>query len=315
MNTSASDIRIDGYVPTDPGIPVASLQRTAVELGLPASVDLRPDCSPVENQGRVGSCTANAVVGSLEYWQISEGSSYTDLSRLFVYYNARRFSDREQVDTGTSMDHVMAALLGYGACAEPIWPYDHDRWNMKPPEHVYASAVRFPELHYARVSPGMERQYVLAAGFPIIFGMGVPEILMMKIGAETGYMPRPETGFEAPKGAHAMLIVGYDDARRVWIVRNSWGSAWGDQGYVYIDYDVLDHYAFKDGYWTVGPLDRNRFFTLAGPSTQSMVASAIQAAPLEVQSSIEQFRTDIRQDLENSLEETRRGLRDRLRGQ
>jgi C1A family cysteine protease len=58
--------------------------------GLPIAVDLRPHMSPVENQGHVGSCTANAIVGALEYLMLRNGLPLTDISRLWVYYHERK---------------------------------------------------------------------------------------------------------------------------------------------------------------------------------------------------------------------------------
>lgn len=314
MTEQLSNYRIDGYIKADPQRSVATLSRTGETLTLPPAVDLRPQCSPVENQGQVGSCTANAVVGALEYLQIASGGEFADLSRMFVYYNARRFLGWEEHDGGADMHHVVAALLAYGVVPESMWPYDEHRWKLKPDETLYQGAVRFPGLHYARVSKTDERKYVLATGLPIILGMGVPPELFRQGGREN-YMPAPANGdWEQPRGGHAMLIVGYDDAHRVWIVRNSWGPDWGDNGHVYIDYDVIDHYATANDFWTIGPLDRNRFFTLNGPSAEDMHIQTVKAAPASVQASVERHKQTIRNELESALDEARSGLRERLRG-
>lgn len=307
--------RIDGYLPPAAGDPIPTLERTSAS-GLPDEVNLTPNCSPVEDQGTVGSCTANAIIGALEYLQIASGGSYTDLSRLFTYYNARRFSDREGQDVGASMTHAMAGLLAFGVCPEAIWPYDNDRWNLKPPERCYNSARHFPGLHYANVAPNDDRKYALASGLPLIFGMGVPEYLLMEVGKKTGHMPPPQDGnWEQARSGHAMLIVGYSDARNAWLVRNSWGPAWGVQGHVWIDYRVMDHYAIgKHDFWTVGPLDENKFFKLAGPSMDATREQVAAASPPSLHDQLTHMRRDMRQTLESQLDETRKGLRDRLRG-
>lgn len=315
MTGSHTGYRTDGYLPARDDQPIPRLELVR-DTGLPPEVDLRPNCSPVEDQGRVGSCTANSIVGALEYLQIASGGPMTDLSRLFVYYNARRFSDRESDDCGSSMPHAMAGLLAFGACPETIWPYDEARWNIKPEEGCYQGAVPFPELHYAGVAANDERKYVLASGLPIIFGMGVPEHLLMVIGAETGYMPPPEDGnWEQATSGHAMLVVGYSDTRNAWLVRNSWGVGFGERGHVWIDYRVMDHYAMGgQDFWTVGPLDRNKFFRLAGASQQVTQQYAVLQAPPSTQDHVARFRQHVRSDLETHLNLTRNGLRDRLRG-
>lgn len=315
MPNAKPGFKTNGYVhpASDAVIPV--LQQIS-DMELPPQVNLTPHCSPVENQGDIGSCTANAVVGALEYFQIATGHKMVDLSRLFVYYNARRLSDRELVDAGTSMPHVMASILAYGVCAEATWPYDAARWNMKPAEDCYRATMQFPDFHYARVSPGQECKYVLATGLPIIFGMGVPEYLMKKYAWEYGYMPAPENGQweSADGGGHAMLIVGYDDDRNAWLVRNSWGREFGIEGHMWVDYRVMDHYGFPGGFWTLGPLDHNRMFRVQGPTQQMAQAQTLAAAPAGIQQEIISMRRGIRHTLDGHLTETRKGLRDRLRG-
>lgn len=315
MSSSRDQYHIGGYLTADDDQPVPRLVQTS-SPGLPTGVDLRPNCSPVEDQGHVGSCTANSIVGALEYLQIASGAPLTDLSRLFVYYNARRFSDREGDDCGASMPHAMASLLAFGACPEVFWPYDEARWKLKPEQACYQNTVRFNGLHYANVSPTDERKYVLASGLPIIFGMGVPENLLMVVGNKTGYMPRPEHGnWEQASSGHAMLIVGYSDVRNAWLVRNSWGTDFGIEGHVWIDYHVMDHYAMgADDFWTVGPLDRNKFFRLGGASPQAAQEYVLQQAPPSTQDFVSSVRQDVRADLTTHLDVTRKGLRDRLRG-
>jgi len=315
MSGSREHYRIDGYLPADDDVPLPKLELTS-DTGLPSGIDLRPNCSPVEDQGHVGSCTANSIVGALEDLQIASGSPMTDLSRLFVYYNARRFSDQEGVDCGASMPHAMASLLAFGACPEVLWPYDEARWGLKPEEACYQNTIRFQGLHYASVSPNDERKYVLASGLPIIFGMGVPQHLLMVVGGQTGYMPPPSDGrWEKASSGHAMLIVGYSDAKNAWLVRNSWGTDYGIDGHVWIDYHVMDHYGMgPQAFWTVGPLDKNKFFRLSGASSQAAQDHIVQQAPLQTQDFLSRFRQEVRTDLSTHLDATRKGLRERLRG-
>ena len=320
MSHYSHGYRIDGYLQPEPGASSPELSITATP-DLPESVDFRPHCSVVEDQGSVGSCTANAIVGALEYLMNRSFGDHVNLSRLFVYYNARRFSDQEGVDAGATMHHAMAGLLAHGACLEDHWPYDKARWNLRPHEVCYHRTVQLPSLHYANVSPGIERKYVIASGLPIIFGMGVPEQLMMVEGAKTGHMPAPPDGhWEPASGGHAMLIVGYDDRKNAWLVRNSWGSNWGDGGHVWIDYAVMDHYALPMGYWTVGPLNESKFFrvTSAGAGTTRHLGTSAMAATAASATStpgtVDDLRREVRSDLEDHLETTRSDLRNRLRG-
>jgi len=313
MAIFSGQYRIDGYLTSgdEEGIPV--LEQIA-ETPNHAQVDLRPLCSPVEDQGTIGSCGANAIVGAVEYLMRAINGDHVDLSRLFVYYNARRMSDREHEDSGTSMIHAMASILAHGACPEAVWSYDTARWNLKPSKRAYASAIDLQNMHYGRVAPNDMRKAVLAAGLPIIFGMRVPEHLMMKIGTETGYMPAPKDGrWEEARGGHAMLMVGYDDERRGWIVRNSWGEGWGIGGHVLIDYDVMDYYGFDHGYWTIGPLDQNRFFR-AGAQHRHIGAEQAGSAIGAEESSLITRRENLRGKLKSQMDEASESIRDRLRG-
>ena len=303
--------RIDGYLTSREDERVPVIEQIA-EPKQEARVDLRALCSPVEDQGTIGSCTANAIVGAVEYIFNVMNGGHVDLSRLFVYYNARRMSDRENEDCGSSMAHAMAAFLAHGACPEEAWSYDPARWNMRPSDDAYNSALMLRQMHYGRVAPNDMRKAMLLSGLPIIFGMGVPEHLMMTVGAETGYMPAPADGnWEEPSGGHAMLIVGFDDAQRGWIVRNSWGPDWGVGGHVLIDYDVMDYYAQPSGYWVIAPYDQNQYFRLlAGARADDFSAPA----PGTVANDITSRRQSVRQKIEQDMDETRESIRDRLRG-
>ena len=317
MTLYSGGFRIDGFIPSETSDNAATVQLVQTPERT-ERVDLSGFCTPVENQGTIGSCTANAVVGAVEYFIRRSTDQTLDLSRLFIYYNSRRMSDREDIDDGTSMEHAMAAYMANGTVPEANWPYDKARWRLKPPEALYEAATNFSHygmgaLQFGRVTPDDMRKAVLAAGYPIVFGMGVPDELMMRIGAQTGYMPAPSDGrWEDPNGAHAMLIVGFDDAKNAWIVRNSWGTGWGINGYVLIDYDVLDHYAFKNGFWTLGPFDQQQYFRVMASAGQP--AMTMQANAQSASDSIKGRREEIRGSLKDQAEETRKSVRDRLRG-
>ncbi|MEM5518348.1 C1 family peptidase [Henriciella sp. AS95] len=306
--------RIDGYIAADPNDPVPSLRMTG-RPDLPSAVDLSPMCSPVENQGHVGSCTANSVAGALEYHQILHRQPMTDLSRLFLYYNARKIAGRVDKDKGCSMAQAVASYLAFGACPEPVWPYNEAAWSQEPSQEAYAAAHQFGSLQYASIEHGIELKVALASGLPIIFAMGVPKQGLMVIGKNHGVVPAPDDGnWEEANGGHAMLIVGYDDARNAWLVRNSWGRDYGINGYVWIDYRVIDHYKLPQAFWTIGSLDRAKYFQLAGASPTAAVEAVVSKAPPTVQDQIHAFKTRVRDDLEANLHSTRNSIRDRLRG-
>ncbi len=275
-------IRLDGCLPDKNPGEAAELMLDP-GLNLPSQVDLRPHCPPVENQGHVGSCVANAVVGALEYQQIRQGLEFRDLSRLFVYYNARRMNGiMTHFDLGTSIQNAMAAVIAYGVCSEESWPYNEKKKNKKPSSAAYSAARKFTGISFARLRYGAPVKAALAQGLPVPFAVTLPEEFY-KIGYSTGRIMRPQSDWpSAPMGGHAMLIVGYDDAQGAWLVRNSWGEECGDAGYMWIGYDVMERYYREESFWTIGAVEGRVGLTLRKPG-QAYAAPA-SAAPQPLQS-------------------------------
>src|SRR5438105_503792 len=109
-------------------------------LRLPPKIDLRSRCSPVENQGNLGSCTANALIGTLEFLEIKNGVKFVDLSRLFLYYNERRMEGTVDQDSGAFIRDGIKSLSKEGACPEREWPYNVSAFAKKPNKKCYTDA-------------------------------------------------------------------------------------------------------------------------------------------------------------------------------
>src|ERR1700733_10110360 len=103
-------------------------------LGLPKKIDLRANCSPIEDQGSLGSCTGNAAVGALEHLELKNPAKgyFIDLSRLFAYYQARVIEGTVRKDAGAQIRDVVKGLAKVGVCAEVLYPYDVKRFAVKP---------------------------------------------------------------------------------------------------------------------------------------------------------------------------------------
>src|SRR5471032_900407 len=106
--------------------------RRQLRAEFPASVDLRATCSPVEDQGQLGSCTANALAGALEFLEKKDNVAFSDLSRLFIYYNERVVEHTPKTDSGAMLRDGIKALAHQGVCAETEWPYVISRFAAKP---------------------------------------------------------------------------------------------------------------------------------------------------------------------------------------
>jgi C1A family cysteine protease len=217
---------------------------------LPASVDLRAGCSPVENQGQLGSCTANALVGSLEFLEKKAGRTVTDLSRLFVYYNERAMEGTVGEDAGAMIRDGVKTLVKQGVCPEKNWPYVPGKYAVKPPAACYKEAQTHQVLSYHRILTVAEMKSCLAEGYPFVFGFTVYQTFESAAVAKTGLLNLPKPG-EKSMGGHAVMAMGYNDATERFTIRNSWGADWGQAGYFTMPYDYLGNRNLSDDLWTL----------------------------------------------------------------
>ena len=279
---------------------------------IPDKVDLRQYCSPVEDQGQSNSCTANATVGALEYHQRRSGGAMADISRLFVYYNARKLADAQGEDCGSFIHHAMAAVLGHGACEEAVWPFDLGQVLAQPPQEAYKNAMTHEAVQYARTMLGNSVVQALAFGLPVVFGTYAPSRFYDEA-AKTGLMPGPAERLDPPGGGHAMLIVGYDMPSKTWLVRNSWGPGWGDQGYFRVPFTTLEAYSSPDHFWAIGAIEGKQGLSLSGASPVQAAQAARQTASADVREALATLRGDLRNDFQAELDKQKADIRNRLR--
>ena len=287
----------------------------ASDIRIPRQMDLRIHCPPVEDQLTTSSCVGNAVVGALEFHQKKAGMPLTDLSRLFVYYNARALAGMQGQDSGTLIHHGMASLMAHGVCEAALWPFDLPRLTQQPPKPCYENAQKYEAIQYARTPRGDPALKVLAQGLPVVFGMFAP-MNYYQHANETGVMPKPDqVPNDQPPAGHAMLIVGYDLDDRTWLVRNSWGVKFADKGYLRIPFETLEAWAPEEAFWTVGAIEQAQGFKLTGPSmADAMKSVGISADEMTVGgSSLDRLRSDLRSRLSSDLETAKRDFRNRLR--
>jgi len=220
-------------------------------VALPPYVDLRPQMPAVYDQGELGSCTGNAIAAAIEYARIKQKLDDFVPSRLFIYYNERDIEGTIASDAGAEIRDGIRAVAHLGACSEATWPYDVDQFSVKPPEKAYSEAKTDLVTKYARVDQTLDGlRECLSAGFPIVFGFTVYQSFESEAVAQGGIMPMPAYG-EGALGGHAVLMVGYDDDRQTFIVRNSWGSDWGRAGYFLMPYGYPTDGDLASDFWQI----------------------------------------------------------------
>ena len=189
-------------------------------------LEIRPD-GPLSGQGHSGSCTANAICSA---WRLAQHNIDPGFhpSRLFLFYNERKMEGHANDKGGAHTSDGCKSLENNGLCRERTWPFDVDKITVRPPRHAYEEAkehmIHTPaqlehDTHHVKDS--------LAQGKPVLVGI----VLFSNFhdARHNGVVPMPDSDSQK-KGGHAVLIVGYDDHKRHWIVRNSWGKHWGDEG-------------------------------------------------------------------------------------
>ncbi len=215
-------------------------------------VDLRKQCPGVYNQLELGSCTANAIAAAYEFDEIKQNENNIFVpSRLFIYYNERNMENTVSTDSGASIRDGIKSINRYGVCTEQLWPYDISNFTNKPSDECYTEAKKHISVSYKRISQDLlDLKACLEEGFPFVFGFVVYESFETEDVAKTGMMTMPEKT-DNPLGGHAVMAVGYDDSKKVFIVRNSWGSEWGDKGYFYMPYKYITDIDLCSDFWTV----------------------------------------------------------------
>lgn len=230
-----------GWIPDIPDVRDFKLSTRGVikrQEALPEYVDLRPGFPAAYDQGEIGSCTGQAISGAYSYLKAKQLNVSPEFipSALFIYYNERAIENTIHSDRGASLRTGMKTVNADGVCKVETWPYLIENFAVTPHDQAYIEATDNQALQYERVDRTLyDMRKLLAEGFPFVFGFAVYDSFYSDEVKNTGIMPLPKHD-ERMLGGHAVVAVGYDDSRQSFIVRNSWGTNWGVDGYFYMPY-------------------------------------------------------------------------------
>lgn len=218
-------------------------------LGLPKEVDLRAQLPGVWDQKSIGSCVAHGVAACHVAAQRKAAAGKKEImpSRLALYYQARAASGWTQVDSGCYVVQAMKVVAKFGVADEKLWPYAISKFKDRPNAAVYKDALLHQGLVYRKIDSTQPVQIkaALAAGLPVVFGSTLYENSYNLV---DNVMPMPDLKASV-LGGHCMALVGYDDDKRLFLVRNSWGKAWGDNGHHWMPYDYICNLQLTDDVW------------------------------------------------------------------
>jgi C1A family cysteine protease len=186
----------------------------------------------------------------MEYLELKDEVPFKDLSRLFVYYNERVILGTVEWDSGATLRDGIKTLAKQGVCREVLWPYKTESFRKKPARACYREALDHQITHYERIVTLQEMLACLAEGYPFVFGFSVYESFEAPEVVRTGVVPLPGPE-ERVLGGHAVMGVGFDQKKRTFLVRNSWGTRWGKKGYCTMPFAYLDNQNLATDFWTI----------------------------------------------------------------
>jgi hypothetical protein len=285
----------------------------------PDKVDMRQYLWPVEDIGNVFAAAAASAVAALEYHCNRIGEKPTNLSTLFVHYNARKLSGQQEKNAGTTIEAAMKAIVEHGACPESSWPFDPARLTTAPPQQAYDEARKFAGVRYLHPVDFIE---ALALSFPVTFGARIPMRCVTEAG-RTKVLP-PLTADEQQRAkehpGYAMVIVGYDKTDKTYLVRNCFGPAWGDGGHFRVSFDLL-HSLVQPGSTNAFFITKPQAAPELGLATPHVAAAAVAAAvtaaaaPAESESMASmaaRMKAEMRDSLTRDILDATKQVKDRL---
>lgn len=231
-------------VKKNPTPPMLPLLKAPLNQKLVKMINLRSNMPPIYDQGNLGSCVSNATSACVSYVNWKRMKKYFNISRLYNYFTARSLLAVEEnnpsyiiYDTGLYMHNGCQAIKQYGAIIETAYPYNINNFAKLPPGSVFINAAKKKQITYSYVNKNLVSiKTALTNKHPIMVGINVYENFFDNNTNTTGVIKMPNGQF---LGGHALVIIGYNDDKKIFNIRNSWGTSWGDSGYGTIPYEYI----------------------------------------------------------------------------
>lgn len=247
-------VRKYGWRPDVPDFRDHKFKVSAPIAGLPKSCTQKKFYSTPYDQGTLGSCTSNAWAAYLRARMVMLKLEPFDASRLAIYYGEREIEGTINEDAGAEIRDGMKVVNKNGIAPETLWPYVVSKFTQAPPAVYNTEALKTIATVYERVEPTLN--HMKAAVFQnggFVFGFSVYESFENKW-LKKDTMPMPSKT-EKILGGHAVVAVGYSDAKKAFLIRNSWGTSWALSGYFWMPYDFITNTNVADDFWTVSKIN------------------------------------------------------------
>lgn len=228
----------------------ANILNTNVEI--PQAVDLREAWWQISNQGTTGACVGWALADSVLRWYFVKAQRLNKdelLSARYIWMAAKEGDEYIAQPTtfietaGTSLKTALDVVRIFGVVRESVLPFNTGHLFQGSRQAFYALAAQLKISSYFNLGLNINAWRLwLATQGPILARLKVDDN-WYNAAKTKGYLDHFQPTTEA--GGHAIAIVGYTPDR--FIIRNSWGTEWGDQGYVYISLSYIQD-AFTEAY-------------------------------------------------------------------
>lgn len=222
------------------------------ELGsIPGAFRL-PNLPPPQDQLDISACAVNACAAALNTLYAHMGMKLFQASRMFLYYNTRRYIMRLHqldVDSGCNLRDVCCAASTFGVCNESQWPYRRNLLGMQPPSKLYGAAASIPGCTHHAVQQCLP--HILACllnNQPIVMGMSM--FTNVRSIQKDGILAMPREQ-DTLLGAHAVMLCGYDLKEHRLLVQNCWGEAWANRGFFEVPFDFVLNGTYCWDLWTM----------------------------------------------------------------